>query len=347
MARLNKYKHLVKDTLARVIQRPDELGEFVSMYWKDGKQPLSAQVKKGLALAFRKFNEYQLAKYNREKAVKLRDVLFLCHAKPRDAEQADLWKRLAKNELAVPDTWEVALSAGMDKKETWERLIRDRKLGGLAFLRNLRNMKDAGVAETIVFEGLQAIKTDRILPFRFISAAKHAPQWESHIEEAMLRCLNGKDKLSGKTAIVIDGSGSMFGTPVSRKSDIDRFEAAAALAILIREIAEACVVVVFSNNAYVVPSRRGFALRDALYKQAEQRGTHTQKGINVAALAGYNRLIVITDEQSHGSISNPVPGARAYIANVACERNGIGYGEFVHIAGWSESIVDYIQQFEQ
>jgi hypothetical protein len=64
MARLPKHKAYVAETLARVIQRADELSEFVSLYWLDGKQPLSAQVKKGLAKAFKKFDEYQLAKWN-------------------------------------------------------------------------------------------------------------------------------------------------------------------------------------------------------------------------------------------------------------------------------------------
>jgi 60 kDa SS-A/Ro ribonucleoprotein len=116
MARLQTHRHLVADTLARVIQRADELAEFVSIYWKDGKQPLSAQVKKGLALAFAKFDEYALAKYNRDGQVKLRDVLFLCHAKPSGEAQAALWKRLAEGELATPDTWEVRLSAGAEKR---------------------------------------------------------------------------------------------------------------------------------------------------------------------------------------------------------------------------------------
>src|SRR4029077_17000689 len=35
---------LVADTLEDVIQRADELGEFVALYWKDKKQPLSAGV---------------------------------------------------------------------------------------------------------------------------------------------------------------------------------------------------------------------------------------------------------------------------------------------------------------
>jgi 60 kDa SS-A/Ro ribonucleoprotein len=84
----------------RVIQRADELAEFLAIYWAEGKQPLSAQVKKGLAAAFVKFDEYALAKYDRAGAVRLRDVLFLSHAKPVDAAQAELWKRLVENELA-------------------------------------------------------------------------------------------------------------------------------------------------------------------------------------------------------------------------------------------------------
>ena len=40
-----------------------------------------AAMKRGLARAFLKFDEYALGKYNRDAAVKLRDVLFLCHAK--------------------------------------------------------------------------------------------------------------------------------------------------------------------------------------------------------------------------------------------------------------------------
>src|ERR1700748_3068504 len=80
MARLATHRQLVAETLLRVVQRADELSEFVALYWSEGKQPLSAQVKKGLAAAFTKFDEYALAKYNRANPVKLRDVLFLCHA---------------------------------------------------------------------------------------------------------------------------------------------------------------------------------------------------------------------------------------------------------------------------
>src|SRR5580704_10876551 len=112
MARHPSHRSLVAQTLARVIQRADELAEFLVIYWAEGRTPLSGQVKKGLAAAFTKFDEYALAKYDRANAVRLRDVLFLCHAKPVDTAQAEQWKRLIAGELATPDTWEVALSAG-------------------------------------------------------------------------------------------------------------------------------------------------------------------------------------------------------------------------------------------
>ena len=156
MARLATHRALVAETLTRVIQRADELSEFVAIYWAEGRQPLSAQVKKGLAAAFCKFDEYALGKYDRTGAVRLRDVLFLSHARPVDEAQAALWKRLAANELATPDTWEVALSEagraekgteGADKRKAWERLLADRKLGALALLRNLRNLHTEGVDE--------------------------------------------------------------------------------------------------------------------------------------------------------------------------------------------------------
>lgn len=54
---------VVGDTIARVIQRPDEIAEFLAIYWRNGRVPLSKQVKRGLAAAFTKFDGYQLAKY--------------------------------------------------------------------------------------------------------------------------------------------------------------------------------------------------------------------------------------------------------------------------------------------
>jgi hypothetical protein len=347
MARLATHRQLVAETLFRVIQRADELSEFVALYWSEGKQPLSAQVKKGLAAAFTKFDEYSLAKYNRASPVKLRDVLFLSHAKPVDIAQAELWKRLVAGELAVPDTWEVALSGGADKREAWERLLEENKLGALALLRNLRNMAEAKVSEPLIAAGLGRMKTERVLPFRFIAAARYAPQWERELEQAMFRALNGKggegpSRLPGKTVLMVDVSGSMD-APLSRHAEMRRNDAAYGLAILLREIAEQVSVYTFSDKLVRVPSRQGFALRDAMNASQPHNGTYLGKALGELD-EKYDRLIVITDEQSHDSVPNP--RARGYVINVASFQNGVGYGKWVHIDGWSDSVIEYVREAE-
>ena len=71
--------------------------------------------------------------------------------------------------------WEMALSGGGDKRGHWERQLAERELGALALLRNLRNMKDAGVPEKAVIDAPSAMKTERVLHFRFLAAARYAP----------------------------------------------------------------------------------------------------------------------------------------------------------------------------
>jgi 60 kDa SS-A/Ro ribonucleoprotein len=89
-----------------------------------------------------------LAKYlGGQKVVKSRDALQITRPEPADINQAELWRQLVKGELATPDTWEVELSKGGDKKASWLRLFAENKLGGLAILRNVRNMTKAGVKE--------------------------------------------------------------------------------------------------------------------------------------------------------------------------------------------------------
>jgi TROVE domain-containing protein len=345
MARHKTHRALVSETLARVIQRADELAEFVAIYWKDGRVPLSGQVKKGLAAAFPKFDEYQLAKYDRSGPIKLRDVLFLSHAKPRDVEQASVWKKLIWGKLATPDTWEVALSAGSDKREAWERLLREQKLGALALLRNLRNMREAQVDESLVLAALGEMNTARVLPFRFLAAARYAPQWEERLEQAMLKSVANAEKLSGKTIVLVDVSGSMT-APLSRRSEMQRTDAAYGLAVLLREIGEKVSVFSFSDKLAQVPARRGFALRDAI--DGSQRHNSTQLGAAVGELNGnenYDRLIVITDEQAHDTV--PSPKGNGYVINVASYKNGVGYGKWTHIDGWSESVVEYVRMLEQ
>jgi 60 kDa SS-A/Ro ribonucleoprotein len=339
---------LVAATLEHVIQRADELSEFVALYWKEKRQPLSAGVKRGLARALTKFDAYQLAKYNRESVVKLRDVLFLCHAKPKDEAQAALWKKLVENTLESPDTWEVALSAGKDKRENFERLLREGKLGGLAVLRNLRLMLASGVDPKLIRERLEK-GAARALPFRFLTAARCAPKLEDALEQAMLKGIAGLEKLAGSTGLVVDVSGSMNGR-LSKKGETTRMDAAAGLAILLREKAEDFAIATFSDACIELPPRRGFALRDAVVGSQAHSGTYLKRALTQLhsnrEWSELDRLIVITDEQSHDGIL-PAWTPRAYVVNVAPYKYGVSYGNgWRHIDGWSERIVDYIAAAE-
>lgn len=384
MAGLNTHKYLVANTLAEVIQRPDELTEFLAIYWKNGKCPLANQVKKGLAKAFTKFSEYQLAKYNRDNAIKLKDVLFLCHSKPltgvkgytKNARKngmlcpkdtgSQLYNKLVNNKLEIPDTWEVALSTkdGLTKRAKWERLLTQNKLGGMAFLRNLRNMYESGVENNLIKAAINITNFKKVLPFRFITAAKNVPGLENIIEETMLKVLSQSVKLSGKTILIVDVSGSMYHAQISEKSEMTRIDVACSLAILIRELCErSCIYATAGNDlmrihkTHFVPSRHGFALSDKVFSLCSPLGGG---GIFLKQVMEYvhkkekkaDRIIVITDEQDcdYGNEGSPAKanafGNINYLINVASAKNGIGYGKWIHIDGWSENVIHYIQEIE-
>jgi len=213
---------------------------------------------------------------------------------------------------------------------------------------------------------------DRVLPFRFIAAARYAPELEPELEQAMFRCVAGLPKLPGKTALLVDCSGSME-APLSEKSEVTRFDAAKGLAILARELCEDVDVVAFSApseqkkrtpvamsingvmcqwivdptkpGVALVPSRRGFALSDAITTATARDGTNTEDGKRFCDARGYDRLVIITDEQSHQALSNPK--GKGYVVNVASAKNGIGYGAWMHLDGFSEAVLDYIREIEK
>jgi hypothetical protein len=90
------------------------------------------------------------------------------------------------------------------------------------------------------------------------------------------------------------------------------------------------------------------ASRDALDKSQPHAGTYpglALRTVDEDCRAGYDRLVVITDEQSHDHVREP--RGKGYVINVASNRNGVGYGAWTHIDGWSEAVVEYIAEFER
>ena len=344
---------LLSDALADVIQRPDEMGEFLSIYAKVYdytpkalKGHLPNAVKRGLARAFTKFSAYQLAKWDRAAGVTLKDVMFLVHPKPKDEAQAALWKSLIDGSLAAPDTWEVALSSGVNKKETFTRLLTDNKLGYMALLANLRNMIEAGVDQLVIRKRLIGnAKGSRALPFRFLTAAKHAPALADALSEAMIAAVEGH--LDGMTYVIIDVSGSMDGK-LAGKSQTVRVDAAAGLAILVREVSASCRLFTFSQSLVEIPNLRGLALSQSISASQPHGGTYLDAALDrlMMKLPRPDRAIVITDEQAHDGLG-PAIADRAYIINVASYQPGLEVGGgWTRINGWSERVVDWIQQDE-
>lgn len=351
----------VGELLPKIINRPDEITEFVSLYWQDGKRPLAKQAKIGLAAAFNNFDGYQLAKWNRAKEVSLRDVMFLVHPKPTNSAKAHLFKQLAGNELPTPDTWEVELSKGGDKKASWERLITENRLGTLAYLRNLRNMEQAKVDEHLIRNGLLGLNGKWLLPINYLAAAKHAPRFERDIEKLMLSSLQQLPKLTGYTVFIVDVSGSMS-QQISNKSDFSRLDVACSMAMMANEICERVAIYATAGSdasrrhrTELVPNRRGFGLIDAIASNRLGGG-----GIFTRQCLEYiqdneqgkpDRIIIFSDSQDcdFPQLRIPSPfGTHNYIIDVSAHSRGINYKGIwdAEISGWSDGFLKYIQELE-
>ena len=99
-----------------------------------------------------------------------------------------------------------------------------------------------------------------------------------------------------------------------------------------------------------LPARRGFALRDAIVGSQAHSGTFLKRALTALEASSdwrsVDRLIVITDEQSHDGIL-PAWTRKRYVINVAPYKSGISYGNgWTHIDGWSERVLDYIAAIE-
>lgn len=374
LARHSGDKSVVAPTLAKVVHRPDELSEFLSLYWKDNKKDdgtlkktISAQVKKGLALAFNKFTGYQLRKWDRDnKTVKLRDVLFLTHGKPKDKEQEELWKQLVNNTLPPADTWEVGYAAAKtreEKRDVWVRLLNDDKLGALAFMKNVRNMVDVEVPRSVIAGGMERCKSTMLLPIDFLRAATAAPTWQREIEILMLRCAREYPKLPGWTVFVVDVSGSMA-TGLSSKTQFNRIDAAAAMTVLAAEMCEHISVYATAGSDSArqhstkrIDPIRGFALSKAIadaYNHLGGGGIFTRQVMDYVReyeKETPDRIVVFSDSQDCDYPSSGLPkpcGRYNYIVDVSSHKHGINYSGVwtAEVAGWSEHFLRYIASFE-
>lgn len=336
LSKLHNGDNLVRRATNRVIQRADEIAEALA-YWKHsmgleslGKKAITKQLKLGLADKFHAFDEYQFAKYKGNgKSITLRDAMFLVHPKPTSDEEAGLFKRIADNTMATPDTWETKLSASKGdaekKKEAWVEMIETKKMGYMATLRNLRNIIEAGlsnehlkmVADYISNEN--AVLNSKQLPMRFLSAYRALRNANivandhilvKAIEKAML--VSAKNiKWFGDTENVLiacDVSGSMAWGYVSDKSDLTYMDVALALGLTLNARLDFSTFGIFGAKWKVVTDLNSGAIIQDVDRISRNGGnwvghaTHGYKALKWASQANkkFDKIIMLTDTQLYG-----------------------------------------------
>jgi hypothetical protein len=121
-------------------------------------------------------------------------------------------------------------------------------------------------------------------------------------------------------------------------------DAAATLAVMIPGERS---IFAFSDDVVPVDGEVSGLRGIELIKRAiPNNGTYLGRAVHFVNQTLHDRLIVLTDEQSHDSV--PAPRAeRAYMINVAPYRNGVGYSSgWTHIDGFSEQTLRFIAEYE-
>ena len=269
LANVVKGHPITRKAISGVVQRADDMTEMMSYHINKYGKPIPNSLKRGLADAFRRFDEYSLAKYDRRQQVTLKDVLCLVRPTPLDQRQSSMWKRLIEGELQVPTTWETQLSTRGNTKEVWEELIAGNYLGYMAGLRNLRNVVQSGAENIHILlnklSNPEEVRKSKQLPFRFLSAYREFEALQrsdvdpfivqkvlNTIEKALEVSSENLPFFKGRTFIVSDVSGSMR-SPLSRHSKVEMIDVGTLLAAMANKFCESAIASVFAEDFAIVP----------------------------------------------------------------------------------------------
>ncbi len=206
-------------------------------------------------------------------------------------------------------TWEALsgwLQGPMDAA-AWEAIIPS--MGYMALLRNLRNFQQASVSAPVLKSVLAKLSDpaqvakSKQFPFRFL-AAYQANQGNLKIaaalEEALEASLSNVPSLKGRTLILVDRSGSMFGHHRS-DTELTMADKAAIFGSALALRAENADLVQF-GSAWRGPAfenvsfRKGDSLLPMLSKFRDMGGTETYAAV-VGNYKNHDRVVIITDEQ--------------------------------------------------
>lgn len=350
------------------------LATYKALYGDSVRWPHAIQ--RGIRDALEHESAYEIAKYqSRSREFKLRDTLRITHPNPRSVRVSDAMGQAVAGTLPMPKGWETELSERGNTKEVWEELLAENRLGIFAQVRNLRNMIGAGADITPVLKNLEnpeVIRKSRLLPFRFFSAfveLNSADLASTRVTKALdkamsLSCDNVRG-IGGRTAVLIDTSGSMS-YPISDRSMVSCAMIAAVLGAMVAHVADDAWTCGFANDAKAIPMTGASIIADVRAVPPSGGGTDMSSGFKLLMGSGFDadRVIVLSDnEVNHGWYGSNTRTIQSYLGKYrdkvghdvwchAIDLQGYGTQQFVGpkvnvIAGWSERVLEFIPMAEQ
>lgn len=389
VAKISKGNSIVRKATRAVIERPDDMTNIIAYHIntygpRTVNNPVPSALRRGIADAFHKFDEYQLAKYKgSSNEVKLKDALLISHPKPKTIEQAELWKRLIEDKLKTPKTRETVLSDKGQSKETWEELIDSKKLGYMALLRNLKNILSYGISSDRINTVLtylrkpENVRRSKQLPFRFFSAYKMVEDLKGvrgkrkvldALEEALRVSFENLERLPGTTAIITDESASMIWSTVSKNSMIRLIDVGNLLGAALDKFTDTGIIIPFGEIAKELQFSKYSSIMDNINRLENSGVGHSTNLIAAFEIIDkldtpVDRIIIFSDMQCYSDIHLTSRSSPQKWINEYRKRTGVntwvhsidlqGYGttQIVGnrvnlIAGWSDKVLEYISKVE-
>lgn len=358
-------------------QRGDDGTEILASYAALYGKPFPNALRRGVRDALSGMSAFEIAKYqSNSREFKLRDTLRITHPVPRDQEAAEAMSACLSGTLPKPKGWETELSARGNNAQVWNELISERRLGYMALLRNLRNIIVAGANVAPVLKVLSnptAVHKSRQLPFRFYSAWREldsagmcSTRVSRVLDDAMQASCDNVDRLPGRTAILIDTSGSMSAT-VSARSLVTCRDIAAVLGAIASHISDDAWVCKFDTDASPLSFTGSSILADVRAVPFAGGGTYMAKGFECLMESGFDadRIIVISDNEVNGGRSAWGGQMTTVQRELDLYRKKVGHDVWCHaidlqgygtqqfmghqvnvIAGWSEQLLRFLMLAE-
>jgi hypothetical protein len=379
-----KMRELVKGVISRADELTDLFAYALNVF-KDGKK-VPMGLKRGVADAFNKFDAYQFGKYNRSEGLTLKNLLRIVHPEPEGKDNSAIFKKIMDESLESPYTWEVELSKngqkGAEKKSNkalWTDLITREgsgSLGYMALLRNLRNMKEAGIDDAtwkLVAAKIgnpKAVEKSKQLPFGFINAYDIAKESGvpgivlNALQDATEMSLKNMPKLGDRVWIILDCSGSMnsssgsysYGTGKKQTENSPIKVGAILGAALVKASAGSfeCKFTMFDDHAKHVdlnPRDSIFTLYEKIMKRNAGGGTNLASALAEKSKLGFepDTVLILSDMEVNrldgANVDKTFKGNTVKVAINLGGRDTTPLSEvmgWTQLSGWSPRIFQFV-----